>query len=295
MDKFILLPASMLTNLLGCTLKKRINDKYEKNLFAYQFYNCVVSFSAAVCLIVFAESFDCSLYTIGMAVVFGVITLLQQLFNLYALANGPFSYTSVIISLSTLIPTLSGAIFWNEKITFVQYIGIALLVLCLIFSVEYKNRAEKTGIKWLLYSLGAFFATGIIGVMQKIHQTSEHKDELNAFLIISFAFSFFVSMLLAFVYRCKRHNKNIYSKRINSYFPVLLMLLSGIFVALNNKLNLYLSGVIDSAVFFPLVNGGGLILSSLASVVVFKEKLSKIQWIGVVIGIISVVLICNPV
>jgi len=50
----------------------------------------------------------------------------------------------------------------------------------------------------------------------------------------------------------------------------------------------------DSAVFFPIVNGGGLVLTTFAAVLLFKEKLSKKQWIGVVLGIASVVFLCNP-
>lgn len=72
------------------------------------------------------------------------------------------------------------------------------------------------------------------------------------------------------------------------------MIVSGACVAVNNKFNLYLSGVMDSAVFFPVVNGGGLVLTTLAAVLLFKEKLSKKQWIGVVLGIASVVFLCDP-
>ena len=73
-----------------------------------------------------------------------------------------------------------------------------------------------------------------------------------------------------------------------------IMIASGACVAVNNKFNLYLSGVMDSAVFFPIVNGGGLVLTTLAAVLLFKEKLSTKQWIGVVLGIASVVFLCNP-
>ena len=73
-----------------------------------------------------------------------------------------------------------------------------------------------------------------------------------------------------------------------------IMIVSGVCVAVNNKFNLYLSGVMDSAVFFPIVNGGGLVLATLSAVILFKEKLSTKQWIGVILGITSVVFLCNP-
>ena len=86
--------------------------------------------------------------------------------------------------------------------------------------------------------------------------------------------------------------KNQNPKRI---WPMLgLMLVSGACIAINNKFNLYLSGVMDSAVFFPIVNGGGLVLTTLAAVLLFKEKLSRKQWVGIVLGILSVVFLCNP-
>ena len=73
-----------------------------------------------------------------------------------------------------------------------------------------------------------------------------------------------------------------------------LLVVAGIAIAFNNKLNLILSGIMDSAVFFPLVNGGGLVLTTVGGVIFFKEKLTVLQWIGVVVGIASVVLLCNP-
>jgi drug/metabolite transporter (DMT)-like permease len=43
-----------------------------------------------------------------------------------------------------------------------------------------------------------------------------------------------------------------------------------------------------------VVNGGALVLSSLAAVIIFREKLSVRRWIGVAIGTESVILLCNP-
>ena len=72
---------------------------------------------------------------------------------------------------------------------------------------------------------------------------------------------------------------------------LLIMVLCGVFSAINNKFNLYLSGVMDSAVFFPIVNGGVIVLSGLASVLVFKEKISGKKLAGLIIGIIATCLI----
>jgi drug/metabolite transporter (DMT)-like permease len=80
--------------------------------------------------------------------------------------------------------------------------------------------------------------------------------------------------------------------RANVIGLLFLMLVSGVCGAVNNKLNLYLSGVIDSVVFFPVVNGGGLVLTTLASLLIFKERLRTKQWIGILFGIASVLCLC---
>ena len=56
--------------------------------------------------------------------------------------------------------------------------------------------------------------------------------------------------------------------------------------------NLKLSGLLPSQLFFPVVNGSAIILSSVMSVLLFKEKLTKRQVVGLLGGIISLVAIC---
>ena len=62
----------------------------------------------------------------------------------------------------------------------------------------------------------------------------------------------------------------------------------GVCIAFNNVINLFLVGVMPSAVFFPVVNVGGLLLSILASLALFREKLSKKQWLGLAAGILAI-------
>ena len=73
---------------------------------------------------------------------------------------------------------------------------------------------------------------------------------------------------------------------------IAMLIVSGVAIALNNIINLYLAGVMDSAVFFPLVNGGGLVLGILAGLIVFREKLTAMQWIGIACGVAATLLLC---
>lgn len=297
MDIPVALCITMLAYLYGTIFRKPYSKQFP-NKMARHGYNTISSFVATIVLLFWGGIGNPSGFTILLAVVFGLITALCQVATLKALEFGAVSYTTVMISLSTLIPALSGVLIWREELGGAQIVGMALLVVCLFLSVDFRDKNKKGSFSWLFYCLIAFLCTGAIGVMQKIHQMSNYKAEVNAFLMIAFLCSFLCSGIL-FVFGYAKHRKDAVAEKKNVavakwWLWGVLLVISGFASALNNKLNLILSGLMDSAVFFPLVNGGGLILTTLTGVIFFKEKLSVLQWIGVFVGISSVVLLCNP-
>lgn len=298
MNNALLLIISVFANLCSSVIRKFVTNRYESNAAARQLYAMVTSAVSALVLLALADSLKVSPFTVILALFFGIVTATQAIFNLQALECGPFSYTTVIISLSMLIPTLSGAIFWNESIALIQIVGIVLMVGCFVFSVNTGGEQKKASFKWLVYCAVAFICTGLIGIMQKVHQSSAYKDELDAFLIIAFAFSCVYSTVRWIILTVKngsiRFPVEEGKKTVLHWKPLLMIAFAGCCVAANNKLNLFLSGVMDSAVFFPVVNGAGLILASLAAFLLFRERLTKRQWIGLVLGIAAVLCLCNP-
>ena len=290
---------SLAAALGGSIAKKYYTDKDSTTLAGGFVFNAVSCLSAAVMLLCWGGFGTSSVFTIVFGVFFGAVTALQGITNIAALQVGPMSYTSVIISFSTLISALSGAMFFNESLSWAHILGIALMLASFVLAAKSDGDEKKANSKWLFLCLIAFAATGGIGVMQKVHQSSGYRSELNAFLIIAFISSaIFCSIFASLLKRreCRLADAKEKENKSKKPFWLLLgiMLASGACGAVNNKFNLYLSGVMDSAVFFPIVNGGGLVLATLAAVLLFKEKLSKKQWIGVVFGIASVVFLCNP-
>ncbi len=297
MNSYVILSVSMLAALGASIIKKfstgRFNSKKEMRFL----FNAVISLSCMLSLLVISGPPKISGFTVLLGVMFGAVTATQFVFTLLSYEIGPFSYTSVIVSLSTIIPALSGYFIWGEKIFTVQIFGIALMLLCFALSVDFKKTDKKASKKWFLYVFITFAATGIIGVMQKWHQSTEYKDELDGFLIVAFLTAFLISAIGFFITSRQTLTNTEERRDILKFLTpltVALMILCGVCAAANNKMNLYLSGVMDSAIFFPVVNGGGMILSTIASLIIFKEKLGIQRYLGIAIGVVAVVLICNP-
>lgn len=297
MNITIILILSLAAALGGSIAKKYFTDHTPEGLSGGFVFNAVGCLTAAVVLLCWGGFGMSSVFTIVLGVAFGAVTTLQGITNIAALQVGPMSYTSVIISFSTLISALSGVMFFDESLGWTQIVGIVLMLASFLLAAKNDGDEKKANFKWLFLCLIAFVATGGIGIMQKVHQNSVYKDELNAFLIVAFVSSALLCAIFAawmeqregrFADKKEKNNKK------QNWFLLGIMISSGACVATNNKFNLYLSGLMDSAVFFPIVNGGGLVLTTLAAVLLFKEKLSTKQWIGVVLGIASVVFLCNP-
>ena len=294
------LTISLAAALGGTVAKKYYTDREPTGLSGGFVFNAVGSLAAAVVLLCWGGFGATSAFTILLGLLFGAVTAFQGIMNIAALQVGPMSYTSVIISFSTLISALSGVLFFGEDLGWAQIVGIVLMLASFVLATEKDgDDKKKANLKWFLLCLAAFFATGGIGIMQKVHQGSSHRGELNAFLIIAFISSALFCAICAVITRKRdrqattgKDSGTVNTKRVRLMLTI--MLVSGVCVAINNKFNLYLSGVMDSAVFFPIVNGGGLVLTTLAAVILFRERLTKKQWVGIVLGITSVVFLCNP-
>ena len=293
----ITLIVSMTACLMAYIFKKVYSNRSNGGMtgvYVYSSLGCIVS---AIVLLLWGGFDGMSVFTCILGLLFGLAISLQEIFMIKALRTGPMSYTMVIVSCSTVFIALSGFFFFGERIGVLQLVGILFMIGSFVFATEKKEGEKKGGFLWLIYCLVSFVFSGSIGFMQKTHQASElHKVEINTFLVLSFLVSFIFSATLALISMKKAEKPLIEKNKEGKVYWLLLgiMVASGICVAANHKFNLGLSGEIPSAVFFPIVNGGNLVLTTLSALVIFREKLNRKQWIGVILGVLSVLFLCMP-
>ena len=260
---------NIFSNNFGKNYLKNNTDVYKFNMLLY-----IGSF---ITLLVMGN-LRCSLFTLITAFIFAAVTAASQMFFLKALRYGHMSFTTFVQCSSMIIPTLYGIIMLGEKMTVLQMIAIPLLIFAMALVLGI--RRERANSKWVIFSLLAMLFTGLIGIMQTVHQTSSHSDELFGFLTLAFLFaSAFNAVLWVHEGRKRRASFSVKSR-----VPIHAGL-SGIFMGIVNVINLYLAGVMPKVLFFPISNGGLIFMTSLCGVVIFKEKLNVKQWIGMAVGI----------
>ncbi len=266
--------------LQNCLFNNVCKKHLHTNDHIYRF-NMITYGVCILLLAFFVLNSGISLYTIALALVFGVFTALSNLYKMLSLSTGPMHITLLITTSSMIIPTMSG-IFFGEHFSMQKLIIVIVLIFFIYISL---GKAEDTKInkKWVIFCLLAFIFQGGIGVLQKIHQNSVYKDEANGFLLVAFICSLIYSRI-----RAKKSFKEVrFGKK-----HILLAIVCGVCTYAMNILNLKLSGLLPSQLFFPLVNGSAIVLSSLFSVLIFKEKISRKQLVGLCGGILSLIAIC---
>ncbi len=260
------------------------NDVCKKALKTDRSINLFNLLTCLVCIVIlffFILGEKISLFTIILGMVFGIVTALNLLYKMLALSTGPMHITILITTASMIIPTLSG-VFFGEKFS-IWKTAFAIILIGFIYLTLERSDSKQSNKKWFIYCVLTFLFTGAIGVLQKIHQSSPYKNEASGLLFVAFLFSLVPNIIRAKGISGinKLGGKNIFSA-----------LICGICIFAMNYINLKLSGILPSQVFFPLVNGSSTVLSCLSSVFIFKEKINRLQFIGLLGGIASLLAIC---
>ncbi len=233
------------------------------------------------------------LYTLLMSCLFGVAYLTATVSNIIAMKRGSVGITSLIVSFSLLLPTLFGIVFWKEETSFAFYIGLLLLICATVLTnmkkaqTDGESEQKKSGkmdILWVVFVFLAFVANGACSIVQTYHQKTGGADYKSEFMIMALCIVCIVNLLVSLI--MLKANIKDYIKPAG--------ILGASFGVCNALVNLGVmllasSGVINQSVYFPMISIGSIIIVFTASLLLFKEKFSPVQYLGIIIGIIAII------
>lgn len=280
---YLLLFISVFTDTLKNMYYNRFSETKLKSNRDTLLFNVVSCVGSVVLFLILGASFKISAFSFIMAAVFAVVTVGAQYLSLLAMSLGSMSYSVLFTYLSMLIPTVFGIIAYKAPFGWLQVIGVILMLITFVLSLDLKSD-KKVNFKWFAAAMGSFVSWGLVGICQQLHQNSKFAGELDGFLLWTFILS---TVIFAIIWAAtpKKGVQPGYKIRSSATW---LILIAGLFIGAINKINLYLSGAMNPVIFFPIVNGGVIVLSSLAAILIFREKLSKSQTVGLIIGTISI-------
>lgn len=246
------------------------------------FFNICMTFSALIFFFIVSEGkLTLHIPTLLFGLGFGICYGTAFLFNLLAIRNGPMSLTVLIVSYSLIVPAIYGVLFLHEAVKLSILIGIVFLLLSLLLVNKKSDKVTVTK-KWALYAFLAFLGNGGCSTVQKCHQViypGLYQSELMISALIPVAIFFCILFTLC----CDKPNRNEAKKGL--IFP----LLTGVSNGAVNLLVMVLSTKMPAVLLFPIISGGGIVVTYFTARFLFKEHLSVIQKIGFALGTVSVI------
>ena len=224
-----------------------------------------------------------------------VCTLGAQICLMKAIQLGSVAVSALFTYCGFIIPTLWGAVHYQEEVQLLQVLGILMVLAAFVLSTR-KETDVKFNKWWFFFACGGLLFSGGIGIIQKIFTNEYPNAVLNNFLTVAFAILLIIGGVCLLIVRrfekiAQAESELIKKFNTESWKKIGLIVALGFLIAIINIVNTYLSGKLPSVIVFPVINGGSIFASTLMSMIVFKEKLAKRQKIGLTIGVLAIIMI----
>ncbi len=185
---------------------------------------------------------------------------------------------SIVVSISIAV------LCYGDSLSIFKIIGV-LLAISAVYLVSHKENAEKSNQKlWWLFPLIIFVCSGIIdSSINHVQRFLLSENDLDAFLSTIFATAFLFGIVVLIYQLTIRKDKFQYQA-----IP------AGVILGLINYGTMYFlamalhSNILESSSLIPINNLSILTFSTIISVLVFKEKLSQKNWIGIGLSLLAI-------
>lgn len=281
---------SLLLSIL-CSSFIFITFKFIENLKINTFIPIIINYVIATCLGIFLSS---SVTILNPAIYnseFIVISLISgalfiAMFSSIALSTqkAGISITSIAGKMSVVFPIIFSIFYFNEDVTILKIFAIFIALTSIVLTVYKKG---KTDYNRLIFPLVIFIGIGILDSIMKYSQgVFLNAQNLPVFTALCFGIAGIIGLIIS-----------IFKKNVVQHLKNYRTYLAGVILGLLNYGSMYFlikalnNSTFASSITFGLNNLGIVSYSVLAGLILFKEKLSLINWVGLILSIISIILL----
>ncbi|HEY1019065.1 MAG TPA: EamA family transporter [Sediminibacterium sp.] len=226
------------------------------------------------------------------ACVMGV--LFVSIFNVVGITAQKISVAvaSVANKLSLIIPVVLSVYLYNETVAGWKLVGVLLALLAVVLTCYPQQKSTETHHpahrKWeyllpLILFMGSGLLDALINHVQKTYVTDAN---YNAYLISGFLSAATIGTTILLIQYIR--GKQQFS---------LKNLLAGIIIGIPNYFSIWClvrflkESPWQSSASIPVNNMGIVLFSSLVAWLLFKEKLSRLNWVGIALSLLAIYLI----
>lgn len=281
-EYIFLIIAALLFSVQFLFQKAYQRKEWESLSSAFLFSGIYAAVGMAYLLIATGFRLEFSLFSLGLAVVYGTAVLACTYCSVNALKNTDISTFSAFMMLGgMLLPFVSGLTFFHEPLTYAVFLCCALIILALLLEYLAKKGAEK---KTLKYCFIVFILNGLCGVLSKTHEyfTAANIDSMS-YMFYGYA----AVVVIVFAYYLIKGKAPKPKKAVS-------LIYCGLYSAATtvaNLLTLFALKVLPASVNYPFLTGGTMLFSTLIGVFLLKEKIKPLNVVAIAAALLAVVLL----
>jgi len=247
-------------------------------------YN-IIKFAVGSGILFVALMADRSLWSVSGVIICGVLCGIMYSVSKMIIMTGyeksSVAFMTLCHSSGMLLPCIIGHFLWNEKLSFAALVGIALVIASVLLLKDAPHKKGTNSTIGFIIGIVVLLTSGGVMILQKIMGIYYHGQGVNAYNFYSFLSAF---MILSAFMRGEKQQGD--TKKL-----IWCALGSSVSLCVISIVMTKLASTVPSIIMFPLFNGSGIILVTLLSAWLFKEKLTPKRIIGFVVGLVGLFLV----
>ncbi len=276
MDYLFILGATVLL-AVDFAFSKLYQKKSGAGITAGLSFNAVNGlFTAVVFFVLGGFRFTFSPFSVIMAFAMAAFALTYSLIGFRILKSGNMAvYTLFLMTGGMILPYVFGLLFLDEPLRLIRIAGLAVIITAVVFS---NSGTKKPTATQLTLCVAVFLLNGMVSIISKAHQIDTLHAPVSSteFVMLSGIAKFIMSSIALIFAKCKTTDK--LPKPVN-ILP--LAFASAVVGGVSYMLQLIGAQNLPATVLYPCVTGGSIIFSAFAGKIIFKEKITKPQWISI--------------
>jgi drug/metabolite transporter (DMT)-like permease len=204
-------------------------------------------------------------------------------FNLFALSahHAGVALTGMASRMSLIVAVIAGLLVFGDQPGLVRIAGIILGIVAFYFTFH-RDRMVEVDRKLILLPIALLIVHGISDLLMKVGQQFYIGGDFTLFLATVFMAALGFGILFLFLPR-SRQNRFTYKELLGGIVIGLANWYSGYFLLLGLD-------IFDVSFVIPMINIGIVAAATLTGYLVFREKLTPFNWIGVALAMIAIML-----
>lgn len=198
------------------------------------------------------------------------------------------SVTTLASKMSFVLPLLFSFLYYQEVITTKKIVGIVFAISAVLLSI-YKKQNDKINRQYIWLPILLFFGAGTVDSLVKFAQQEYlNSGGIEQFSTLLFAIAFIAGLIALFIRKEKL--RNLFKLKVLIGGSILGLVNYGSLYFLIASLN---NPELESSVVFSIINIGIVACSVFIGLSIFREKLNKINLLGIVLAFIAIFILTN--